>query len=201
MQRIRVVSDRHMVEVCWRQLAFLSLLLGLGCARRVTIDKGNTMLIDETKLPIVDFVSLPRQVTAQLSRAQIEKDMPAPTVTAYVRGSAINVTALVANKSDKPLELLLRSVSYGDLEVFAAYLRPSEQVRYTRVADGASPSVLQQNLLVRIPAKTVARFSSQIMLDDFSYEGEARGTIEWSFGYANWETRAGTLYINLPRQK
>jgi hypothetical protein len=167
----------------------------------MTIDKANTMVIDETKLPTVDFVLLPRQAIAQLPREQTQTDMPTPTVTAEALDSMVNVTALIANKKNKPLELFLRSVSYGDLEVFAAYLRPSEQVRFTRVADGTSPSVLHQNLAVRIPARTVARFSSQIRLDDFSYAGEARGTIEWIFGYANGKTRAGTFEINLPRQK
>lgn len=131
------------------------------------------------------------RVSLEEAKRRAPREPPAVSVTAEVSGKRIHVTAVISNPETKAVDLSLTGVTFSPLDPFSAYLEESGEVRLKPV-DGDHPSVWAEYCVVVLPARSQARITAEIDLDDYKYRGSPSATVAWNLGIVE-KTRGGGL--------
>jgi hypothetical protein len=126
----------------------------------------------------------------------VSSQTPAPQVTAEVSPSTISLVGTLANPDGKSLVLYVTPAGYGG-SPFEGYLLPSDAI-HPIPNEGPWPAVPYRVFRMTVPPRTTVIFRSQIALDQFTYQGQPEGQIEWVLSYANRARQEGRLSVRLP---
>jgi hypothetical protein len=157
----------------------------------------------KVKSQMSDFSSYPRvRIGFDEARRHPGAPTPLPSVSVEISDSDIKVTGIVANTSDKAVELYFGNAgAHG--EPFDASILESQDIKL-RATGGVYPAIPAICFKLAIPAHAQIRFSHSIDLSDYDYKGSPEVVVAWTIVYRNRMPSAepiqGSIAVKLPRR-
>ena len=148
------------------------------------------------QLQSVEYERTSEPVTSAEDASIVSSQTPAPQVTAEVSSSAISLVGTLANSGAKPLVLHVTPAGYGD-SPFEGHLLSSDAI-HPIPNEGPWPAVPYRVFRMTVPPRTTVILRGQIALDQFTYQGQPEGQVEWVLSYANHVRQKGRLSVRLP---